>query len=130
VDGDSGDVARLSEAFQAQYERTYGYRENAPVEAVTWYLTLVRAGVVHAPAAAEAARGRPEPERAQPAYFPETGWVDVPVFDRHRLVPGDAFDGPALVTEAHTTTVVLPEARLEVDERHALVLDAGAGVGA
>jgi N-methylhydantoinase A len=130
VDGDSGDVARLSEAFQAQYERTYGYREDAPVEAVTWYLTLVRAGVVHAPAAAEAARGRPEPERAQPAYFPETGWVDVPVFDRHRLVPGDAFDGPALVTEAHTTTVVLPEARLEVDVRHALVLDAGAGAAA
>jgi N-methylhydantoinase A len=131
MQAEPGDSRALVEAFQAQYERTYGYREEAPVEAVTWYLTLVRGGATTVAAEARGAESRrPEPLRVQQAYFPETDWVEVPVFDRARLVPGDALDGPALVTEAHTTTVVLPEARVAVDERRALVLEAGGGAAA
>jgi N-methylhydantoinase A len=56
--------------------------------------------------------------------------VDTAVFDRTALGPGGAIEGPALVEEAHTTTVVLPGDRLVVDDQLALVIEVGDDDGA
>jgi 5-oxoprolinase (ATP-hydrolysing) len=48
----------------------------------------------------------------------------VPVFQRSDLDPGAAFDGPALVFERHTATVVEEGWRAEVDDARALILRA------
>jgi 5-oxoprolinase (ATP-hydrolysing) len=51
-----------------------------------------------------------EPRDAVPAGLRRawTGgrWMDVPVFDRAGLHPGDIFTGPALVFESHSATRV------------------------
>ena len=47
-------------------------------------------------------------------------------YDRERLVPGNRFDGPALVAEPSATTFVPPQAAATVDAYGNLVLDPGA----
>ena len=50
------------------------------------------------------------------------GWVDMAVVARDDLRPGHRVDGPALVLEDQTTTVVAPDFDLAVDGRNHLVL--------
>ncbi|HET7469410.1 MAG TPA: hydantoinase/oxoprolinase family protein, partial [Gemmatimonadales bacterium] len=43
------------------------------------------------------------------AYFPEAGgFVETPVYDRYALTPGATFEGPAIVEERESTTVIPP----------------------
>ena len=122
---DGGGVGGLAAAFNDLYERAYGYREQLPVEAVTWYLTVVRPARARPAAAARGGGDRESRRRAREAYFPETGTVEVPVFDRLALTAGAAIEGPALLEEPHTTTVLLPGDTLRVDEHDALLITVG-----
>ena len=122
---DGGGVEGLAAAFNDLYERAYGYREQLPVEAVTWYLTVVRPTRARPAAAARNRGGRESRKTAREAYFPETGTVEVPVFDRLALSAGAAIEGPALLEEPHTTTVLLPGDTLRVDGHDALLITVG-----
>ena len=46
-------------------------------------------------------------------------------YDREQLLPGNRFDGPALVAEPSATTLVPPGAAATVDAYGNLVIDAG-----
>jgi N-methylhydantoinase A len=124
-----GSVPALVDSFHEHYARVYGYREQLPIEGVTWYLTLMRQGSRAQPLGGgrAAARAGARPKGQRPAFFPETGVVATSVYDRTVLGPGEAIAGPALVEEEHTTTVVLPGSRLVVDDQLALVIEAGDG---
>jgi len=41
--------------------------------------------------------------------------VDTPTFERTKLVAGNRIDGPALIEEHASTTVVFPQDKVEVD---------------
>ncbi|MBX6351677.1 MAG: hypothetical protein IRZ11_09260, partial [Clostridia bacterium] len=58
----------------------------------------------------------------RPAYFPETGFVPTPVYDRYRLAAGDRIPGPLIVEEREATTVVPPGWSLMVDGWRNLVI--------
>jgi N-methylhydantoinase A len=45
----------------------------------------------------------------------------VPVYDRYRLDPGAALEGPAVVEERESTVVLGPEGRAEIDAARNLV---------
>jgi len=49
-------------------------------------------------------------------------WVETPFFQRDLLVPGNRFEGPAIVHEYSATTVVLSGCRVEVDDHSNLVI--------
>ncbi|MHB1809282.1 MAG: hydantoinase/oxoprolinase family protein [Solirubrobacteraceae bacterium] len=104
------ELDELAEEFRRKYERTYGYREELPIEAVTWFVTALRDGgeqrAAEPPSAGERVGDALAGRRA--AYFPESGVVEVDVLRRERLGAGERFDGPCLIEDAHTTTVVLP----------------------
>jgi N-methylhydantoinase A len=51
--------------------------------------------------------------------------VEFRVYDRARLEPGDAFDGPALVDEGTSTTVVHSGQHVDVDPHGYLLITAG-----
>jgi N-methylhydantoinase A len=51
-------------------------------------------------------------------------WMETPVLDRSRLVPGNTFTGPAIVHEYSATTVVLPGCQARVDSLSNLIIDA------
>jgi 5-oxoprolinase (ATP-hydrolysing) len=66
--------------------------------------------------------GALEPKSSVQMYA-SGAWQDTPVYDRSDLLPGDQLDGPAIVIEATSTTVVEPGWRAALTRRNHLVLD-------
>jgi N-methylhydantoinase A len=57
----------------------------------------------------------------RPVYFGGS-FRDTPIYDRSSLPAGFRLDGPAVVEEFGSTTVVFPGHGLEVDERGILIV--------
>ena len=55
----------------------------------------------------------------------ESGWQETPIYHRDKLPPGTEFDGPAIVEQLDTTTVIEPECRVEVDPAGNLIITVG-----
>lgn len=116
--------------FDLQHEQLFGHKaEDEVVEVVNY--RVVGLGLVpkaelrrHPPASAPVASARTG-ERA--AYFPELGGlVPCPVYAREALGPGHELEGPAIVEQLDSTSVVFPGQRARVDEHLNLILDCGA----
>ena len=59
-------------------------------------------------------------------YF-QGEWLPTKIYDRSLLVPGNRIDGPAIVTEFDSTTVVLSGYAAEVDRYLNLLIDPANG---
>ena len=120
------DPAALAERFGAAHERAYGYRLDAPVEAVTLRVTgtvVVEPPTVSRTGARDAKRG------AREVVFPDAGAVEATVYDRDALGPGASLDGPAVLAGTESTTVVPPAwgGRVRRDGTAVLERDEGSG---
>lgn len=102
------DAAELVLPFHRAHRERYGTAdEGLPVEAVTARVRAVVRTEKMRPAALAKAEGQPaEPLRTAPVVFErveETG-----VFERGALLAGQVVAGPAVIVEAHATTLVPP----------------------
>jgi len=116
-------LAALTAAFYTAHERTYGFAPKASVR-------LVNLRAVHSAAAAEHFSDDWEPSGRSPLIrrarilLPERQQpVDAAVYERAALSAGDVCDGPAIVEQDDTTTLLLPGWRAHVDDRGNLVLE-------
>jgi N-methylhydantoinase A len=77
-----------------------------PVEIVNLRLAVVAARPLapHEPAAAR----RAGPIETRAVWFRATGFADTAVYRRAALGPGDRIDGPAIVEQMDSTTVIPP----------------------
>jgi len=112
-----GAMQRAVQTFHEQYEREFSFRQDdAPVEVYQLHLTAVGKTPKPAFRPAELTPQAPgEPAERRPVYFDE-GWVDTPVYDRDTLAAGTTFQGPAVINQLDSTTVVPPYCRAEIDE--------------
>lgn len=56
-------------------------------------------------------------------YFMESGWVDTPIYDRSALGAGAKIQGPAIIEEVSTSTVVCENQTLTVDDYGNLIIE-------
>ena len=123
---DQGSLDAVTEGFHKEHERAYGH--SAPEESVEFVsLRSTAIGAISRPAlGGPIGNDASEPgERARPVYFSEAGaYVDCPVYDRYQLVPGEKIDGPGIVEEMDSTTVIHPGWAAEVDRFGNLLLSA------
>ena len=115
------------ETFHAMHERRYGFsnRERA-LEIVNVRVRIKVASEPYAPSRQELRKGSGAgARRGEKQMYFDHRWLTAQVFDRQRLVPGDVLEGPALVAEYTSATVLPPGARLEVDALRNLVMDVG-----
>jgi len=127
---DAASLATITENFEAVYRSLYSRTPlGVPIEALNWRVVVsgpvpeISVAGPHGGAATTGAK--PVPKGSRQAYFPETrGYVETAVYDRYALTPGASFAGPAIIEERESTTVVGPGARVAVDERLTLVLEA------
>jgi N-methylhydantoinase A len=114
-------------AFEQAYGAIYGHvLPELEIDVVSWRVVAegprpaLRAPTVETSTAA----GESALKGHRAAYMPELeGFADVPVYDRYRLAPGDAFTGPAIVEERESTVVLGPAARARIDDALNLVAD-------
>ena len=116
--------ANAREEFERLYTRRYGMASpGETIEATTWRLTAV----LETPAV-ELPRVPMTPSVSRPgdwrsAYFPECGgFVRTAVFDRAELAPGWELEGPAIVEERESTTVLPPGVKAVVDAYGSLMV--------
>lgn len=112
---DEASARELVEAFHQRHREYYGYdiRDQA-VELVNLRLALTVPRPRPAFAApAHAVAGEPA---SRLVWFPATGYVPTPVYDRAQLAPGAHLEGPAIIEQMDATTVVPPLAAMRIDE--------------
>ena len=102
------DGKRLKAAFEKTYEQVYGLRiPNQEVEAITWSVTVSSKTEKPRRAARAARRAAPQPRSRRTIYDPALGkQVNAPVYWRFDMKPGASIQGPAIIAEDETSTIV------------------------
>ena len=121
------DLQKMKEDFFKAHEMNYGYyNPNAPVQFVNFRSEAI--GQVQKPALAELAQTMDDPSAAliqhRKVYFEETGLVDCPVYDRAKFARCRRIDGPCIVEQMDSTTVIPPNTWFEVDVHGNLIVNA------
>ena len=116
----------MVERFHAEHDRTYGFSAPAePVECVSLRLTSI-GRIAKPPPRPLHTEGTAEPKEHRQVFYAEAGgYVDCPIYDRYALPAGAAFDGPAVIEEFDSTTVVHPGYGVRVDETGNLLIEKG-----
>jgi N-methylhydantoinase A len=110
------DLADLVQRFHDAHQRRYGHMAEAEaVEIVNFQVTAV--GLIPKPAMKpfDKAAGQPVADHVRQAYFDATTARDVPVLRRAGLASGARIEGPAIIEEQTSTTVLHPGQRAAVD---------------
>jgi len=118
------DLQTLAGAFRQEHERIYGYAPDAPAQVVTFRITAF-AQTTTPPVVGGGFSGRAKAaiKSRRRVYFKESGGlVDCPVYDRAQLAYRTRIDGPAILDQMDTTTIVLPDQRAELDDGGCLIL--------
>jgi len=129
----AGALQRVKHAFDTLHESTYGYSApDEPAEIVN--VGMLATGLMPRVELRPVAAGECSPNAARTGsrrvYFRETaGFADATVFDRYALRVGNVVDGPAVVEEVDSTTVVHPGYVAEVGAFGVLVLRRAPGDG-
>jgi N-methylhydantoinase A len=118
--------SEIASRFDEEHQRIYLH--SAPGEAkqvVSLRVTMI--GKMHKPSLLEIEQGGPNPPQnaalpGRKTYFETTGFVDSPVYDRARLKAGSVIDGPAVIEEVTSTTLVPPNWRVRVDRFGHLIM--------
>jgi N-methylhydantoinase A/oxoprolinase/acetone carboxylase beta subunit len=119
---DDSTIAKAVDAFVAQYYDLYGkIDDDNPVEVASLRVVLTERGPdlnLPAPTAT-----RPSAPHSHRRMIVDGGAVDAPVFRRVALAIGQAIEGPALIEERESTTVLGRGDKLTVDASGALIID-------
>jgi N-methylhydantoinase A len=110
------DLADLARRFHDAHQRRYGHMAQAEaVEIVNFQVTAV--GLIPKPEMRSFAKtdGQATPRATRQAYFSATEARDVPVLARDSLQPGMQIEGPTIIEEKTSTTVIYPGQRAHVD---------------
>jgi N-methylhydantoinase A len=117
-------LSTLVDAFHAAHKRTFGYNYAGEQKIEIVNFCVSGFGLIERPELPKLAkRGGATPARrsVRPVYFDEA-LRDTPVYDRATLLPGFRLEGPAIVEEFGSTTVVFPGQTLEVDPHGVLIV--------
>ena len=116
----AADLESLLAQFHAIHERTYGHCEpREPVVAVTFKVLAV--GRMPRPVPKKQADGGPDAGGAflgaRKVFLKQAGGlIECQAFDRDRLTAGNTLDGPAIIYQSDTTTLVMTGQRAQVDQ--------------
>ena len=109
---------RLEDSFHGQLESRFRRLLERPVEFVNFHLRaeadVARPQFRPVAPAGRSVAGATKPRRI--VIFPEAGRHEVAVYERDRLPPGFTADGPLLIEEPSSTTLLHRGERLTVDE--------------
>jgi N-methylhydantoinase A len=126
---DDAVIGTVFRAFQEHQAKEYGFA----ISSIVSELELVNARVSAEgdraididPVYVNAPKAEPKPFSRRKVMFEGTGWVDTPIYQRVDLPAGFKLQGPAIVEQSDTTTLLDPRASARVDERLNLICQVG-----
>jgi N-methylhydantoinase A len=121
---DTDFLHKLVEAFNIAHKRTFGYNYAGQQKIEVVNLCVSGFGLIERPEIPKLAKrdgATPARKSVRKIYF-DGAFRDTPVYDRATLLPGFRLEGPAIVEEFGSTTVVFPAQYLEVDPYGVLIV--------
>ena len=127
VDLERDTLESLSRDFYAAHDRIYGHSAEGAIK-------FVNLRAVHQAAAGgedvatdyQAAPGDAVKGTRRMLTAESGGFVEARLYERSRIKPGTCFEGPAIIEQSDTTTVVEPGWLAEIDAHGSLILTAKA----
>ena len=119
-------AGRLREAFEKEYQRLYErIIPGLEVEILTWSLLVSTLRLDETVNSEELDAYKPEPAGKRILMDAELGkFEEVPFYHRSSLNPGAAIDGPAVIIENDTSTVVSKRFRARIVRSDCIVMEA------
>ncbi|MFN0193665.1 MAG: hydantoinase/oxoprolinase family protein [Aestuariivirga sp.] len=119
------DGAKLKAEFERLYEEVYGLRiPNQEAEAITWSVTISSQAPRPKKAGKTSAAKPAAPRSKRRIYDAALGRiVQAPVYWRFDLKPGAALNGPAIIAEHETSTVVAANFRARINSLGYIVME-------
>lgn len=120
-------IPEIIKRFHQLHEKNYSFKlENAQTEIVNMHLTAF--GQVQKPSLEKkfiTSDLREALKEVRPVYFEGKGWVDTNIYDRDSIPTMQRMEGPAIVEEKASVTVIYDGQSLQVDEYGNLIIDTG-----
>ena len=123
----ASDIEKMKQDFFIAHEKNYGYyNPNAPVQFVNFRCEAT--GIVKKPNLAELETTLDDPSKAEigrrVVHFEESGAVDCPVYDRAKFGRAERVNGPCIIEQMDSTTVVPPNTWFSIDKFGNLIIRA------
>jgi N-methylhydantoinase A len=118
-------LGNLREQFENRHRAAYGYTVADPVVVVAYRIRaigLLEKPRPHSPDDARPGSGNALKGRRSVRHRESGGEFDCPIYDRDLLTSGTVIQGPAIVEEPTSTTLVAPRQDLTVDSAGNLVI--------
>ncbi len=125
-DGRIEDLDEITERFTSDMKAAYGYNlppGYSPVEIVN--LRAIGYGEIVKPSLSKLDGGGSLADAQKPTrsvWFRDAGFIDTAIYERGLLPVGATFDGPAIVEQPDTTTVMPPGTHCKVDDYGNLII--------
>jgi N-methylhydantoinase A len=121
---EDGGSARLAAAFDQAHERVYGFATPAAGKEIVCVRASLQAAAGLGPGQLPRhPHGAGRAPAHRPAFFREVGWAErCPVYQRESLSPGARVEGPAVIEQMDTTTLVAPDFVADVDAQTNLIV--------
>lgn len=121
-------LGEFIEAFHKEHEQNYSFRlEDSGVEIVNMHLasfgriekTPIKE-IEALPYTLEETK-----KEVRPVIFEGQGKVDTVIYDREKMSPGMTVEGPAIIEEISTSTVIYPGMKASIDKFGNIVIETG-----
>jgi len=123
IDITGNDRDQLLPEFKERYTTIYGHWvENRTIEVESIRVVASVQQETREKSITRTENYNPEPHHHIPAFF-QNDWLDVPVYYRELLKSGANIEGPALVLDRHSTTVVDPGWNVRMNSQNAIMLE-------
>ena len=107
---------QISERFAQAHEQEYGFRLTSVVEVVNLRAVALGLAVPATPPPPPPATTAVEDAAiGSQRIYHKAEWLEATLYDRSLLSPGHTLEGPAVVVQADSTTLVMPEATAAID---------------
>lgn len=118
------DISPIANSFHKAHERNFGHRRPAKIQSV--HLRLRASGLLSKPRIQESEESFGSPsstEGRRNIYIRSLGFVSAAIYKRSALPSGSIVNGPAVVEEDTSTTLVRENDRLKVDKFGNLIIE-------
>jgi N-methylhydantoinase A len=111
------DTAKIIELFEQAYRRLYSRPiPGVEIEILSWVLSLSAPSHGELAAVASEKASEPKPRAKRQVFDPASGaFIDTPIYSRAELASGARIQGPAIVAEDDTSTVVSSAFEAKID---------------
>ena len=107
---------KMIHAFNELHEMSFGYTMKVDLEIVNIRLSAIVLPVIPKIPKMELSQSQAKPAAAgvRKVFFKDE-FVDTPIYSRDEMLPDAVLDGPAVIEEANSTSVVFPNQSVKID---------------